>query len=87
MDLDYKKLAALTKQCRKLGIKVFECPEFKIELSPADPTPSAYKRKKAEKASSVKTSLQGEINTDSPSEEELLFWAVGGAPKEYGDNV
>lgn len=79
---DLKQLKRLSDACRKAGVKTFECADFKITLTDSLPPPSAYKRAKAAKAGEkpMQEFIQGEIDTDSPSAEELLYWSAGGPP-------
>ena len=83
MDLpDIKQLKKISDACRKAGIKVFECENFKITLTDTPPPPSAYKRQKALKTGKAAPTefVQGEVQTDMPSPEELLYWSAGGPP-------
>ena len=74
-----KELKKLADACRKAGIKVFECPDYKITLSDYYvASRSAYKSRKAQ--------AKGSIQSDEvPSEngisgEELLYYSAGGPP-------
>lgn len=79
---DLKQLKKISDACRKAGIKVFECSDFKITLTDLPPPPSAYKRSKAQKSGKPtdKDFIQGDIASDTPSPEELLYWSAGGPP-------
>lgn len=75
---DLKELKKLIAVCRSQGIKVFELGEMKITLTDEAP-PKRTRGESLPKYS--KGSIQGNEVPDSlPSEEELLFAAVGGPP-------
>lgn len=69
-----KELKKLADACRKAGIISFKGGGIEFTLSDEAPI-SSHKRAKAAKVAFVE---QGDIETDSPSPEELLMWSVGG---------
>lgn len=74
-----KKLAAV---CRKAGISSFEGYGVKLELSAdATPTTSAAKSSKTKKKTVTLATPDGDIETDAPTEDELLYWSVGASDK------
>lgn len=87
-SVDLRHLKKIADACRKAGIKVYECQDFKITLTDNLPPPSAYRLRKAAKSEGskldVKPSIQGDVPTpDMPSPTDLLFAAVGGPPPEW----
>lgn len=74
---DLKELKKLIAVCRSQGIKVFELGEMKITLT--DEAPPKRTRGPA-LPQYLKGSIQGDVPDSLPSEEELLFAAVGGPP-------
>jgi hypothetical protein len=70
-----KELKKLAKACREAGIKTFKQGDIEFTLSDdLSPPESPYMRKKA--AQETKMS-DPDIETDGPTEEELLFWSSG----------
>lgn len=69
---DYKALKKLADACRKVGIKHFKNSEYEFTLTDEVPPPSKYKKKQG-----ALDTTNAEIETDSLSEEELLYWSVG----------
>lgn len=65
-----KDLKQLAKACRKAGIKHFKSGEFEFTLTDDLPAP-IYKSKK------IVPDDHASLITDSPSEDDLLFWSVG----------
>lgn len=68
--LDPKKLAALVKACRKAGIIEFKGYGVEFTIG-AEPQPKVSKRQSKQ---AVQTS--DKIETDSLTDEELLFYSV-----------
>ncbi len=89
MDLpDPKQLKKLADYCRKAGIKTYECAECKITLADQyAPAPSAYLRKKAAGEKGPKTSIQGDVMSDTLSPQELLYLSCGGPPDDLEDSA
>ena len=81
-----KELKKIIDLCRKQGIKIFELGELRITLSDAalaTPVSRARKSILSQDPNLPKTSIQSNNVPDSmPSEDELLFAAVGGPPAE-----
>jgi hypothetical protein len=75
-----KKLAAV---CRKAGIKSFTGHGVQFELSDNIPTTSKSKPSKSNKKKVVLSTPDGDIETDAPTEEELLMWSVGGQAGDF----
>ena len=70
MSVDLKKLKKLADMCRKAGITHFKNADFEFTLSDATPIKSTRRRG----SSTVK---QDDVESDSLSKEELLFWSTG----------
>jgi len=68
-----KELKKLAKACREAGIHYFKSGDFEFTLNGIAPE-KATKSRKTEAAADV----QGEIETDTLTEEELLFWSSNG---------
>lgn len=68
-DLD--KLEQVIKLCRKQGVKSIKIDN--VELTLADARPISKRSKKAQT-----NEVQGRVESDEPSAEELLLWSVGG---------
>lgn len=68
---DLKKLKKLATACRKAGISSFKSPEFEFTLTEEAPQSP---RKAAQEA---KEFVQGKVETDEPSPQDLLFWSTG----------
>ena len=92
MDLqDPKALKKLVDSCRKAGITTFK--GFGVEFT-VGPEPEKRHRRKAERTIEVQGPNGKEriaayaapkdetIHTDTPTEEELLFWSSGGGEDE-----
>jgi len=72
MDLpDLKKLKGIIALCRKTGVKTIKIDNIELTLSEEAPM-SQYKASKASK-----NDVQGRVDTDGPTNEELLFWSTG----------
>ncbi len=78
-----KELKKIIDLCRKQGIKIFELGELRITLSDAALATPVSRARKSILSQDPKTSIQSNNVPDSmPSEDELLFAAVGGPPAE-----
>lgn len=73
--LNAKEIKKLADTCRKAGIKQFKCSDFEFTLTDETPV-SSYKKRQAKIPPKDIASLQGEIESDSPTEDELLLWSV-----------
>lgn len=74
MSLDIKSLKKLAAACRKAGIKSFKSADFEFVLT--DDAPAVFKRS-GKKLPNISESASINIQSDSLSEEELLFWSSG----------
>lgn len=72
--VDLKELKKLIKYLRKEGITEFKADGFEFKLGPE---PAKSRKSLAKQAESE---IQGAIDSDYPSEEELLFMSAGGPP-------
>lgn len=66
-----KELKKLAKACREAGIHYFKSADFEFTLTgvaPEKPTRNKF----------AQTDVQGEIESDSLTEEELLYWSTNG---------
>ena len=70
--LSPKDLKKLAKTCREAGIKSYKCPEFEFTLTDEAPEPKSYQNK----APIVSHGPQGEVDTDMPDAEAMLYWSV-----------
>ncbi len=80
-----KELNKIIALCRKQGIKSIKIGE--LELTLGDTVP-AGKKPRGKSAAKVNHGEQGEIETDgweNLSEEEQMFWSVGGVPFSAND--
>lgn len=72
-----KELEKLVKTCRKMGIKSYKGPDFEFTLTDDAPV-------KASKSAILKekSNVQGDVESDSLTADEMLFWsaAPGGMP-------
>lgn len=85
MDLlDLKTLKRLAAACRKAGIKEFTGFGYSFILDEAPIQTSNKTKKKAVATQSVQAS---EFETDSPTEEQLLFWSATGAADNLSDTL
>jgi hypothetical protein len=66
-----KELKKLAKACRDAGIHYFKSAEFEFTLTGVVP-------EKPVKGKAPLTHTQGDIESDTPSEEELMFWSTAG---------
>lgn len=71
---DYKTLKQLAKACRKAGIKEFEGFGFRFSLTEIDPEAKKLKTKKVAAESSDNSEI---IQSDSLTEEQLMFYSTG----------
>ena len=72
-----KKLKQIIALCRKMGVESIEFVGIKITLGTE---PAKAPRKGAAKKHNE--SPTEEVETDSPTEQELLFWSTGALPEE-----
>jgi hypothetical protein len=71
-----KELKKLAKACRDAGIHYFKSADFEFTLNGVAP-------EKPSRSRSSSSDVQGEIESDSLTEEELLYWSTnGGSPME-----
>lgn len=74
---DYKALKKLADTCRKAGITHFKSAEFEFTLTDSLPEPA---RKSTKKATASESPIsEGLFETDSLTEEQLLFYSVNDA--------
>jgi hypothetical protein len=66
-----KELKKLAKACREAGIHYFKSADFEFTLTGVPP-------EKITKNKSVETDVQGDIESDTLTEEELLYWSTQG---------
>jgi hypothetical protein len=66
------ELLKLAKACRKAGIVHFKSPEYEFTLGDE---PVRKPTKTITQKQLIATSNQGEIETDSLSEDQILFWS------------
>lgn len=64
-----RELEKLARACRKAGITHFKCGEVEFTLGDA-PVPATKNHK-------PDYSVQGDIDTNAPSGDDLLFWSTG----------
>lgn len=81
---DFKQLKKLADACRKAGIKTFKGHGLEFTLTEDLPPPSDYKRKKAETKPVVNHAGPDRPETDQLTEDELLYWSVGGIEMDAG---
>jgi hypothetical protein len=67
------ELMKLAKACRKAGITKFKSGDFEFELGD-EPQPKSSNIKQLANES------QGDVETDRPDDETLLFWSVTDTP-------
>lgn len=84
---DLKYLAKLAETCRKAGIKSFKGEGIEFTLDDSAPTPRTRRKKGEPLAAKPSESVQGPIESDAPTADELQFWsaAAGGIPFENDD--
>jgi len=71
-----KELKKLAKACREAGIHYFKSSDFEFTLNGVAP-------EKPHRSKLSSSDVQGEIESDSLTEEELLYWSTnGGSPME-----
>jgi hypothetical protein len=69
-----KELKKLAKACRDAGIHYFKGDGFEFTLNGVAP-------EKPVKGKAPLTHTQGDIETDAPTDEEILYWSsMGGNP-------
>lgn len=66
-----KELKKLAKACRDAGIHYFKGEGFEFTLTGVAP-------EKPSRGKSASSEVQGEIESDSLTEEELLYWSTNG---------
>lgn len=72
-----KELKKLADACRKAGITSFKGGGIEITFSD-NPAPTATRRRRAASAPQETPAAEGPFKSDTLSEEELLFWSIGG---------
>lgn len=83
MDAKYlKSLKRLADTCRKAGILHFKNEQFEFTLTEEAPV-SAYKQAKSAQQGSPST--PSNFESDSLSEEELLFWSSGTPAEPFSE--
>lgn len=65
------QLELIIKLCRKQGVKSIKIDN--VELTLADERPITKRSKKTKH-----NEVQGDVESDEPTQEELLLWSVGG---------
>ncbi len=75
---DPKKLKKLASACRKAGLKSFKCADFEFVLADDAPV-SSYKRSKVPAPQPDAPASSSLFQSDTLSDEELLFWSSGTA--------
>jgi hypothetical protein len=81
MTLDLKMLKKLADTCRKSGIREFEGYGYKFTL---DDAPVTADMSKAQLKASGSVS-EDKYDTDSLTDEELMFWSAGAMPTAQTD--
>lgn len=79
LPFDVKQLKKLAATCRKAGIINFKCMKdgsFEFELDP-NHVPEVPLSKLSQRTEQ-KASVQGPIESDGLTEEQLLMWSTGG---------
>lgn len=79
-SIDMKSLKKIADTCRKVGIKHFKNADFEFTLTDDLPEP-ALKTSDKRILNETEALALPEVQTDGPTEEELLFWSTGGADK------
>lgn len=74
-----KKLASA---CRKVGITYFKCSNFEFSLGESPVFKAVSPMISAPAKKSIFSEPEGEDSWDSLSEEEKLFYSIGGIPAE-----
>lgn len=72
--MNFKELKKLAAACRKAGISHFKSAEYEFTLTDEVPV-STYKTKQASKPAAG--APDAKFESDSLSEDELLFWSTG----------
>lgn len=75
--LSPKELKKLAAACRLAGIKIYKGDGFEFTLSDEAPPVSSYKKKQMQTNPQAKTSQSEDFESDSLSEDALLFWSTG----------
>lgn len=71
---DLKELDKLIALCRKRGISTIKLGEMELTLSEEAPKPTS---RKPRNLSTELPITSAPYNSDSPTEEELLYWSAG----------
>ena len=74
MQPDFKSLKKLAQFCRKAGIQSYKCAEFEFTL--ADYVPESNYKKRIKRSTPKVESSDLMVDSDSLSEDELLFWSA-----------
>lgn len=74
--MDLKELKKLAAACRKAGISHFKSEQYEFTLTEEQPK-SAYKLTKETAKSAGKLTSNAKFESDSLSEDELMFWSTG----------
>lgn len=75
--MNVKELKKLAAACRKAGIKTYKCGDVEFTLTEDEPQ-SAYKLKKTDSKPADNFAPDTNFESDSLTEEQLLFWSSGG---------
>ena len=82
-----KELKKLADMCRKAGIKHYKQGDIEFTLTEDAPVKSKKTVSQSNQSASNVQNENGTFESDSPSEEDLLFWSVGiGQPTESKEN-
>lgn len=70
---DIKELKKLVAFMRKTGVIEYKSGEIELKLSPEAPSKRTYTKKDV-------SEQVNEIDSDGPTQDELLFWSAGATP-------
>ncbi len=79
--MDIKELKRIAAACRKAGISHFKSADYEFTLTEEVPL-TPYKRAQEAVKSVSKASSQGDVESDSLTSDEILFWSTGDLTKE-----
>lgn len=82
--MNLKELKKLADACRKAGIKHFKSADYEFTLTDDAPV-SAYKQSKSTSARQNASAPDTKFESDSLTQDELLFWSTGN-PAEQSDS-
>jgi hypothetical protein len=83
---DLKQLDKVIALCRKRGVKSIKIDNVELTLSEDAPAKQTRKKSNTKEAEQVSATVDTAFESDSPTEDELLFWSSVQVPESEMKN-